>query len=43
MKFLLGTMDVETQWEEFITNLEKYRVNDAVAIKQAAYDRYLAK
>lgn len=43
VKFLLGTMDVETQWEEFITNLEKYRVNDAVAIKQAAYDRYLAK
>ncbi len=43
VKFLLGTMDVETQWEEFTTNLAKYNVDEIVAIKQAAYDRYIAR
>jgi len=43
VKFLLGTMDIETQWEEYITNLSKYRLEDALKIKQAAYERYIAK
>lgn len=43
VKFLLGTMDVETQWEEYITNLSKYRLEDALKIKQAAYERYMAR
>ncbi len=42
-KFILGTMDVETQWDEYIENLSKYGIEDAIAIKQAAYERYVAK
>ncbi len=43
VKFILGTMDIETQWDEFVTNLSKYGVEDAIAIKQAAYERFIAK
>jgi len=42
-QFVLGTMDIETQWEEYIQNLEKLKLARVIELKQAALDRYLAK
>ena len=42
-QFILGTMDIETQWEEYITSLEKLKLARVIELKQAAMDRYLAK
>lgn len=41
-KFLIGTADIETGWADYIKTCEQFGVNEAVAIYQAAYDRYLA-
>ena len=42
-QFILGTMDIETQWDEYIQNLEKFKLARVIELKQAALDRYLAK
>jgi len=41
-KFLIGTADIETGWADYIKTCEQFGINEAVAIYQAAYDRYLA-
>ena len=42
-QFIIGTMDIETQWEEYIASLEKLKLARVIELKQAAMDRYLAK
>lgn len=43
MKFLIGTEDIDAKWDEYLETLEKYKLNEAVAVYQAAYDSYLAR
>lgn len=38
-KWLLGAEDVESTWDEYITTLIEYGVEDLVATQQAAYNR----
>ena len=41
-KFLIGTADIETGWDDYIKTCEEFGVKEAIDIYQAAYDRYLA-
>lgn len=41
LKFIVGDMDLETQWDEYVANVEKMNMKDALACKASAYDRYL--
>lgn len=42
-QFVNGTLDVETQWDSYIETLVSMGIEDCIAYKQAAYDRYLEK
>lgn len=42
-QFVNGSMDVETQWDSYVETLKSMGIEDCVAFKQAAYDRYLEK
>ena len=42
-EFILGTMDIDTQWDEFINKLNALGLDKVLAVKQAALDRYLAR
>ena len=42
-QFVNGTLDVETQWDSYVETLKGMGIEDCVAFKQAAYDRYLSK
>ena len=42
-EFILGTMDIDTQWDEFINKLNSLGLDKVLAVKQAALDRYLAR
>ena len=41
--FILGTMDIDTQWDEYINKLNSLGLDKVLAVKQAAADRFLAK
>ena len=42
-KFILGTMDIENDWDDFIDELNALGLEKVLAIRQAALDRYLAR
>lgn len=42
-QFVLGTMDIETQWDEYLQKLEEFKLQRVIELKQAALDRYLEK
>ena len=42
MKFLLGTVSLD-DFASFQSQLSNMGVEDAIAIRQAAYDRYMAR
>lgn len=44
-KFIIGTEDISDNaaWNSFVTNITEMGVEDCVAIKQASYERYLAR
>lgn len=42
-KFLIGTVDVEAEWDNYIAELDNLGLQDVLAVYQAAYDRYLAR
>ena len=42
-RFITGEKNVETDWEEYLKELDSYHVQDLIKINQAATDRYLAK
>lgn len=41
-KFILGEMDIETQWDEFVSSCEGMGLSDILHIYQGALDRYNA-
>ena len=42
-KFILGTMDIDTQWDEYLKKLDELGLQKVLDIKQDAVDRYLAR
>ncbi len=42
-KFISGALDIEENWDSFISELEQHGVARAIEITQAAYDRYQAR
>lgn len=40
LKFILGQMDLDTEWDTYVANVQSMNIDDAKACKQAAYDRY---
>lgn len=43
VKFLLGTEDIEAKWDEYVANLNKFGLDEAIEINQAAYERFVAR
>jgi len=43
VQFVIGVMDIETQWDEYMNNLKAFGMEECLKVKQAAYDRYAAK
>lgn len=39
IKFVIGTEDIDTKWDEFVANCKEFKMDEAIAIQQAAYDR----
>ncbi len=42
-KFILGEMDIDTEWDSFVSACESMGLQDVIDIYQAAYDRYAAQ
>ena len=42
MRFILGTQSME-DWDGFVAQMESLGMDEVLAAKQAAYDRYLAR
>ena len=40
---ITGVLDVETNWDSYISTIQSMGIEDAIAITQAAYDRYLQR
>lgn len=41
--FILGTNSLDTEYDKFISELKNLKIDRAIEIKQAAYDRYMAR
>ena len=39
IKFVIGTEDIDAKWDEFVATCKQFKMDEAVAIQQAAYDR----
>ena len=42
-KFITGERDIETEWDAYLEELRAYGVEELLAVRQAASDRYNAK
>ena len=42
-QFISGALDIESNWDAYISALEASGMERAIEITQAAYDRYLAR
>ena len=42
-KFVLGDMDVEADFDSFLSQIEAMGIDECTGYKQAAYDRYMAR
>lgn len=42
-KFITGDANIESDWEAYLSDLVAYGVEDLIAVRQAASDRYYAK
>ena len=40
-KFIMGDMDIETEWDGYIETLESMGIDQCIEIEQAAYDAYI--
>ena len=40
-KFIMGDMDIETEWDSYIDTLESMGIADIIQIEQDAYDAYI--
>ncbi len=38
-KFIVGTADVEAEWDDYVSRVKELGVDDILAVKQAQYDR----
>jgi putative aldouronate transport system substrate-binding protein len=43
VKFIIGDMDIETQWDEYTSKLDAMGIDDCIAIYQAALERFNAR
>ncbi len=43
IKFVTGSMDVNSDWDSYITQVKSMGIDQAAALKQAALDRYYAR
>lgn len=43
MKFIIGDMDIETEYDSFIETLKGMQIERLIEIYQTAYDRYMAR
>ena len=42
-QFIVGDLDIDTEWDNYVATLERMGVNDLRDIYQTAYDRYQAE
>ena len=42
LKFIVGSADIETEWDFFVSTLMDLGVEEVTQVKQDAYDRYIA-
>ena len=42
-KMIHGDVDIDTEWDAMIAEIEELGIDELTAIKQAAYDRYMAR
>ena len=43
VRMVIGEIDIETGWQEFLDTIDSMGIDEAVAIQQAALDRYNAR
>ena len=43
VSFMTGAQDIDSQWDTFVSTIEDMGIEDCIAIKQDAYDRYLKR
>ena len=41
-KFIIGKEPLD-KFDEYVETIKKYGIDDVIAVKQAQYDRYIAK
>ena len=39
VKFIVGVMDIEADWDQYLNDLEKLGLSDLITLRQTAYDR----
>lgn len=39
-KFIMGDMDIETEWDTYLASLEQMGIAECIQLEQAAYDAY---
>jgi len=39
VKFIVGVLDVESDWDKYLSDLEKMGLSDLISLRQTAYDR----
>ena len=42
-QFITGVLDIDTEWDTYMSDIASMGIDEAIAITQAAYDRYLAR
>ena len=42
-QFISGAMDIDSNWDNYISTLQSMGIDRCIEITQAAYERYLAR
>ena len=42
-QFISGALDIDSNWDSYIAEMEKMGIERAIEITQGAYERYLAR
>lgn len=43
ISFMTGAVDIDAEWDNFVSTIESMGIESCIEIKQAAYDRYLER
>ena len=43
VQFIMGTMDIDSNWDNYVSTIESMNIARCIEIKQASVDRYLGK